>query len=506
MSIERTFDLIINAGTSSPLIINANQNDSGEIWEFNLYQEDGTKVIPAAGEIVGLKSDGHAIVNAGTVNESGQVVITETAQITAAVGANVFEIVFDSVHGTANFILYVEKSPVDDDADFSESDISAINQAIAMAIDSATVQAIQNSLAQESATRATQDAQLAGDISEEAATRAAADAVLRQAIDDAAIVPAGSTVVVDNTLSIAGAAADAKKTGDEISDLNQAMSDIETSSTNLFNPAYFLEADGFSKTSEGISAQATKFNAFWDDYYPFDEGIVFEENTQYTLSFKAKTDGSSSTSGNGIIAYIYHTDGTEVHEGVSNASSDFVAKVKTSTAGKTVRGIKFTYSTGTYNTWTIKDIQFVKGTTAPAFIPHFTAYDRQARADAQKAVNQLGEMISLDLLDGVSTHSGYMDLSGATHSSSSYVYTDVISVTPGDTIYTARARFVTFFNGSSAVSSKGLNYGDDSILTHEFEIPSGINGMVITLYSADTNVYARVNNRFWLTDKVANEI
>ena len=224
MSIERTFDLIINAGTSSPLVINANQNDSGEIWKFNLYQEDGTKVIPAAGEIVGLKSDGHAIVNAGTVNESGQVVITETAQITAAVGANVFEIVFDSVHGTANFILYVEKSPVDDDADFSESDISAIQQAIAMAIDSATVQAIQNGLAQESATRAAQDAQLAGDISEEAATRAAADAVLRQAIDDAAIVPAGSTVVVDNTLSIAGAAADAKKTGDAVSDLNQALS------------------------------------------------------------------------------------------------------------------------------------------------------------------------------------------------------------------------------------------------------------------------------------------
>ena len=223
MSIERTFDLIINAGTSSPLIINANQNDSGEIWEFNLYQEDGTKVIPAAGEIVGLKSDGHAIVNAGTVNSSGQVVITETAQMTAAPGANVFEIVFDSVHGTANFILYVEKSPVDDDADFSESDISAIQQAIAMAIDSATVQAIQNGLAQESATRAAQDAQLAGDISEEAATRAAADAVLRQAIDDAAIVPAGSTVVVDNTLSIAGAAADAKKTGDAVSDLNQAL-------------------------------------------------------------------------------------------------------------------------------------------------------------------------------------------------------------------------------------------------------------------------------------------
>ena len=132
MSITRTFDLIINAGTSSPLVINANQNDSGETWLFNLYQEDGTKVTPTAGEIVGLKADNHAIVNAGTVNASGQVVITETAQMTAAPGTNVFEIVFDSVHGTANFILLVERAPVDDDADFSESDISAIEEAIAM--------------------------------------------------------------------------------------------------------------------------------------------------------------------------------------------------------------------------------------------------------------------------------------------------------------------------------------------------------------------------------------
>ena len=226
MSIERTFDLIINASTSSPLVINANQNDSGEIWKFNLYQEDGTKVIPTAGQIVGLKSDGHAIVRAGTVNSSGQVVIKETAQMTAAPGANVYEIVFDSVHGTANFILYVEKSPVDDGADFSKSDISAIQQAIAMAIDSQTVAALQTGLQNETA------------------IRAAADAALRKAIDDAAIVPAGSTVVVDASLSISGAAADAKVTGDAVTDLKSALNIVNPKTDIKWTLAQSVGGDG----------------------------------------------------------------------------------------------------------------------------------------------------------------------------------------------------------------------------------------------------------------------
>ena len=215
MSIERPFDLIINAGTSSPLVINANQNDSGEIWKFNLYQEDGTKVIPAAGEIVGLKADGHAIVNAGTVNESGQVVITETEQMTAAPGANVYEIVFDSVHGTANFILYVEKSPVDDDADFSESDISAINQAIAMAINSSTVQALQSKLAAETSARQSADNLLQTQIDEIIAPSGEAPSAAE--VENARI---GADGTVYDTLgnAIRG----------QVSDLNQAL-DGETS-------------------------------------------------------------------------------------------------------------------------------------------------------------------------------------------------------------------------------------------------------------------------------------
>ena len=81
---------------------------------------------------------------------------------------------------------------------------------------------------------------LQGNINSEAATRASADAVLRQAIDDAAIVPAGSTVVVDSTLSITGAAADAKVTGDKITDLKNAVNselDFLALEQGTYNPS-----------------------------------------------------------------------------------------------------------------------------------------------------------------------------------------------------------------------------------------------------------------------------
>ena len=130
MSITRYFDLYLNAGTSIPLVINANQYDQGETWIFTLYTEQGVQYTPSSGAIVGIKSDGFVITNAGTVNGSGQVVITETQQMTAAAGLATFELQIDSTtHGTANFAVMVEKSPTDGGI-ASDSDLSLIQQAL----------------------------------------------------------------------------------------------------------------------------------------------------------------------------------------------------------------------------------------------------------------------------------------------------------------------------------------------------------------------------------------
>lgn len=133
MSITRYFDLYLNAGKTIPLVINVSQYDQGETWLFTLYSDTGVKYTPSSGSVVGIKSDGYLIENAGTVDEQGRVVISETQQMTAAVGKAIFELQIDNAtHGTANFIVLVEPSPVDGGV-LSESDISAYESVLSLA-------------------------------------------------------------------------------------------------------------------------------------------------------------------------------------------------------------------------------------------------------------------------------------------------------------------------------------------------------------------------------------
>ena len=142
MSITRNFNLYLHAGMSIPLTINANQFDQGETWVFTLYNEDGTQYTPTTASIVGKKSDGNLIAIAETVNSTGQVVVTETEQMTAAAGKNEFELQIDNLtHGTANFIVMVEADPMQDGV-VSESALSLIDQAINGGIPSEVRQAM----------------------------------------------------------------------------------------------------------------------------------------------------------------------------------------------------------------------------------------------------------------------------------------------------------------------------------------------------------------------------
>lgn len=230
--ITREFNLYLHAGHSIPLVINANQYDRGEQWLFTLFNSDGTKYVPSSGAIVGIKSDKLGIINSGSVDSQGRVVINETQQMTAAVGKAVFELLIDDQsHGTANFIVLVEPKP-GDNADLSESDLSLIQRAI-------------------DGTSATAIAQGVTDWMDDNLTP--------------------TTPVVDQSLTVSGAAADSAKVGQEISDLKSQISDIEeqieggtgsgltedvkTALMNCFN--YVAWKDNDPNASQYISALQT---------------------------------------------------------------------------------------------------------------------------------------------------------------------------------------------------------------------------------------------------------
>lgn len=181
--ISRNFDLFLHAGSANALVIYASQYDQGETWTFTLYNADGTQYVPSSGSIVGVKSDGNLISNAGTVTD-GKVVITETQQMTACAGKAIFELQIDGLtHGTANFILQVEESPTENGV-ASESDLSMIQQALNSVTPTVISETVTDWM-------------------------------------DENLTP--TTPVVDASLTVQGAAADAKKTGDEISDLKSQI-------------------------------------------------------------------------------------------------------------------------------------------------------------------------------------------------------------------------------------------------------------------------------------------
>lgn len=267
--ITREFNLYLHAGHSIPLVINVNQYDRGEQWLFTLFNSDGTKYVPSSGAIVGIKSDKLGIINSGTVDSQGRVVINETQQMTAAVGKAVFELLIDDqTHGTANFVVLVEPKP-GDNADLSESDLSLIQQAI-------------------DGTSATAIAQGVSDWMDENLTP--------------------TTPVVDQSLTVQGAAADSAKVGQELSDLKSQISsksgltnEFKVALENLVNQIVYKGDDPTGRTYiDALHTAMYPPNSLSRIGAVYSGGVVYESDSlddlKDNLTVTAYYDDESSTS------------------------------------------------------------------------------------------------------------------------------------------------------------------------------------------------------------------
>lgn len=248
--ITREFNLYLHAGHSIPLVINVNQYDHGEQWLFTLFNSDGTQYVPSSGAIVGIKSDNLGIINTGSVDSQGRVVINETQQMTAAVGKAVFELVIDDgAHGTANFVVLVEPKP-GDNADLSETDISMIEQAIEAA---STIKPYGSPLVASTVAGMTDHEKVYVYVGSETGYTSGNWYYWDGSAWTSGGVYNSVAVQTDTTLTLSGVAADSKKVGDEISDLKSQIeqsggltSAIKSALMQLANNVAFKNTSGQS--------------------------------------------------------------------------------------------------------------------------------------------------------------------------------------------------------------------------------------------------------------------
>ena len=125
-------DLQYAPGTVGP-VIHVSQNDVGRQFQLRIYDSGGSAYTPPAGStcsVDGIKPDKKAFSYTDNVSLSGNVVtITTKLQMTCVKGTVECEVRFKKDGnniGTLNFKMIVEPSPINEDADISQTELPAI--------------------------------------------------------------------------------------------------------------------------------------------------------------------------------------------------------------------------------------------------------------------------------------------------------------------------------------------------------------------------------------------
>lgn len=179
-TLEESFSLDLMPGTI-PQSIHLSQNDVGwRYLKFSLHDRGKPFTVPS-GTVAffnGKKSDGKGFSYKMSVSDS-TVSIAVQSQMTAAAGPVICEVSLQSgseVIGSANLLLVVERCPLDG-AHMSDSDMSAVNEAVARigeAIAAAHTAIAKASEASSSAGRAASSAKAAAASATESANAATA--------------------------------------------------------------------------------------------------------------------------------------------------------------------------------------------------------------------------------------------------------------------------------------------------------------------------------------------
>ena len=194
----------------------------------------------------------------------------------------------------------------------------------------------------------------------------------------------------DTTLLVSGAPADAKATGDAVSDLKTQLSGEQLiklgrdeilieASENLLDPRVFLSAEGIGVDNEGYYVgTALSFRDNFGTDAGGVPGLTFDANTQYSFTALVYSGEGTSDSGGLRFRFVY-TDDTNTNFTVPINTNTPTIISGTSASGKTISAFAIVYGSGPSITWHIKDIALVKSNSVPAYTPFYIPVDSVAR-------------------------------------------------------------------------------------------------------------------------------
>lgn len=269
------------------------------------------------------------------------------------------------------------------------------------------------------------------------------------------------------------------------------ISDLSEKTRNLLN-YHNLVASNISISDDIITGTATNLYLAFGNSNGFTNGIEFEENTQYTLSFDAKTDGNDGTSGAGIQFIFYYTDDSTEILSCPNSIQTYTSYSKTSAPGKTLSRISVGYATNGSNVWYIKGIQVEKGNTKTAYIPFITAYDRIAREEIENINAQTDELQSLlqygyDSIPVVANGS-FSAAGGVTTGTENKIRTDLIPFSAGDRFVIENGTFEHACGSwEGSVSQSNIRINDGAFISITDTITFDYSGYLVVVFKKHDN-------------------
>lgn len=200
--------------------------------------------------------------------------------------------------------------------------------------------------------------------------------------------------VIDKTLSVFGAGADAKVTGVKFDMVDETIRGSTVPTVNVFNSSQLLLAEG---VTENDGVYSGTYYSFWNRFRKTGEGQPFtfvhefDENTIYkiVLDFKMTNATPAETSGLGFC--FNYTDGTERIRYLSNQTVDEWRSVEfRSDAGKTIKNISVTLNAGRDNVANFRNIMITKYLDVNEYTPY------KVKIPEELAI-ELGEQIEAEI-------------------------------------------------------------------------------------------------------------